>query len=152
MPEMDRHLMAQRLKQLRITNGLTQSEVAGIIGVHKTTIMRWEKGEGTNHIKLPVIAELARIFHATPSYIMGSTDEPLAGEGKKPPRALSKAREANSDGADGIDEDEASAGLKHILAFYGLPWQEYNEALLLKLLRSDLLRNLLINSLNLLQQ
>jgi transcriptional regulator with XRE-family HTH domain len=150
MPEMNRHLMAQRLKQLRIANGLTQSEVAGKIGVHKTTIMRWEKGEGANHIKLPIIAELACILHTSPSYLMGWTDEPLALEEEKPLQAVAQAWEAHTAGY--IGENEASVGLKYLLAFYGLPWQEYNDAILLKLINSDLLRNLLINCLSLLQQ
>ena len=39
--------------------------------MHKSTIMRWENGEGTGSIKLPVIEALASILDVTPAYLMG---------------------------------------------------------------------------------
>ncbi|MCL1905854.1 MAG: helix-turn-helix domain-containing protein [Clostridiales bacterium] len=150
MVDMDHHLLAKRLKQARIFSGLTQSEVAGKIGVHKTTIMRWEKGGGTHHIKIPVISALADIFRVSPAFLMGWTDDPLA-KGEEKPTLLPEGT-FRPDIRDHIGESEANAGLKHLLAFYGLPWQEYDDALLLKLINSDLLRNLLNDCLRLLQQ
>lgn len=150
MAEINHQLLAQRLKQARITRGLTQSEVAGEIGVHKTTIMRWENGSGAHHMKLPVIAALADIFRSSPAYLMGWTDDPLAPEVEKPtPLPASAFR---PDIGIFIGENEASDSLKRLLAFYGLPWQGYDDAVLLKLINSDLLRNLLVNCLSLLQQ
>ena len=150
MPETDPNLLAQRLKQLRINTGFTQSEVAGKIGVHKTTIMRWENGGGTHHIKIPVVAALASIFRVSPAYLMGWTDDPLANDVGKLTQELNDARKPEISGY--IGENEALLGLRHLLVFYGLSWQKYDDALLYKLLNSDLLRNLFANCLSLLQK
>ena len=150
MPETNHHLLARRLKELRISNSFTQSEVAGKIGVHKTTIMRWENGGGTEHIKLPVIAALAGIFRVSPAYLMGWIEEPMPNHDEEMARMLETVYEPYREGQ--IGESEACSCLKFLLAYYGLPRQEYDDALLLKLLNSDLLRNLLSNSLNMLRQ
>jgi len=150
MQEMNHQLMAQRLKQSRITRGFTQSEIAGKIGVHKTTIMRWENGGGTNHIKLPVIAALANMLRVSPSYLMGWTDEPLTPKEEKLSQIMEGVYKPEINGY--VGENEASSGLKYLLAFYGLPWHDYDDALLLKMINSDLLRNFLGDCLSLLRQ
>ena len=70
-------LCAKRLKELRTSHGYTQSDIAEKIGFHKSTILRWENGEGTGRIKLPVLDALARIYGVSPIYIMGITDNPV---------------------------------------------------------------------------
>ena len=71
----DTDLLAARLKATRLERNLTQEEVGNKIGVHKSTIMRWENGEGTGRIKPPVIEALASILDVTPAYLMGWEDE-----------------------------------------------------------------------------
>ena len=40
--------MGQRIKELRIKNGLTQEELGKYIGVQKSAIRKYEKGEVKN--------------------------------------------------------------------------------------------------------
>jgi transcriptional regulator with XRE-family HTH domain len=34
-----------RLRELRLADGLTQSQLADALGVHKRTVLRWEAGD-----------------------------------------------------------------------------------------------------------
>lgn len=55
--------MDTRLKQLRETSGMTQTELAQRLGVGQSTIAMWETGESFPRTdKLP---ELAKIFGCT---------------------------------------------------------------------------------------
>ena len=66
--------MGQRIKELRIKNGLTQEELGKYIGVQKSAIRKYEKGEVKN-IKSSSIKILSKIFNISPSYLM-CIDEP----------------------------------------------------------------------------
>lgn len=44
-----------RLKQMRLKHNLTQAQLAGIIGVDRVTIARWERGK---HEPLPIFRRL----------------------------------------------------------------------------------------------
>lgn len=44
--------MGERIKQLRIANGLTQEELGKYIGVQKAAIRKYEKGEVKNMKKI----------------------------------------------------------------------------------------------------
>ncbi len=58
----------QRLKQLREEKGLSQEEVAKLIGVGRTTYLKYESGENRPVRKLD---ELTRLFNVSSDYIMG---------------------------------------------------------------------------------
>lgn len=60
----------ERLKQLRLLHGMTQTEVSELLGVTHPTIVRYEKGE-VGAMKASVIAKLSEIFHVSPVYILG---------------------------------------------------------------------------------
>lgn len=61
------------LKQLRIDCGLTQQEVADRLGVTKSTISKYEKGQ--RKLKGDAITKLANIYGVEPVYILtGNTD------------------------------------------------------------------------------
>ena len=60
----------ERLKQLRLLNGMTQTEVSELLGVTHPTIVRYEKGE-VGAMKTSVIAKLSEIFNVSPVYILG---------------------------------------------------------------------------------
>jgi repressor LexA len=60
----------ERLKELRLLHGMTQTEVSELLGVTHPTIVRYEKGE-VGAMKASVIAKLAEIFHVSPVYILG---------------------------------------------------------------------------------
>ncbi len=61
--------IGDRIRNLRIEQGLTQEEVGNCIGVNKATVMRYENGE--IDIKRTVAIKLAGALHTTPAYIMG---------------------------------------------------------------------------------
>ena len=61
--------MGERIRQLRLKKGLTQEELGKYIGVQKSAIRKYEKGEVTN-LKRSSIEILANLFNVTPSYLM----------------------------------------------------------------------------------
>lgn len=61
--------MGERIKQLRLANGLTQEELGKYIGVQKSAIRKYEKGEVQN-IKRSSIEILSNLFKVSPSYLM----------------------------------------------------------------------------------
>ncbi len=61
--------MGERIKQLRIANGLTQEELGRYIGVQKAAIRKYEKGEVKN-MKRTSIQILSNLFKVSPSYLM----------------------------------------------------------------------------------
>lgn len=60
-----------RLKQLREAKGLSQAEVAKIIGVGRTTYLKWESGENQPTRKLD---QLSRFFNVSIDYLLGKSD------------------------------------------------------------------------------
>lgn len=66
--------MGERIKQLRIANGLTQEELGKYIGVQKAAIRKYEKGEVKN-MKRSSIQILSNLFKVSPSYLMCIEDE-----------------------------------------------------------------------------
>lgn len=80
--------MAQRIKALRQEKGLTLEQVAGVVGVGKSTVRKWETGMIAN-MKRDKIASLAKALGTTPEYLMGweeqksSPTEPELSEGEK---------------------------------------------------------------------
>ena len=73
MPEDNNDLMAQRIKEWRIKNNLSQEQLAEMLGLQKSAIAKYENGRVVN-IKRSTIANMADIFHCNPSYIMGWSD------------------------------------------------------------------------------
>jgi len=62
--------MGEIIRHLRIQNGMTQEELGNLIGVQKSAIRKYEKGEVEN-IKRSAIKKMAERFNVTPSYLMG---------------------------------------------------------------------------------
>ena len=67
--------MAQRIRELRISQNLTLEQVANEVGVGKSTVRKWETGMIAN-MRRDKIASLAKALHTTPAYLMGWIDEP----------------------------------------------------------------------------
>ena len=61
--------MGERIKQLRLANGLTQEELGKHIGVQKSAIRKYEKNEVKN-MKRSTIETLSKLFKVSPSYLM----------------------------------------------------------------------------------
>jgi transcriptional regulator with XRE-family HTH domain len=67
--------MAERIRTLRLKQGLTQEELGKVIGVQKSAIRKYESGMVEN-IPRSSIKKMADHFGVTPSYLMGWDDEP----------------------------------------------------------------------------
>ena len=59
-----------KIKERRESLGLTLEAVGAELGVHRSTVMRYESGD-TQRISLTVIEKLATILKTTPSNLMG---------------------------------------------------------------------------------
>lgn len=66
--------MAERIKFLREQAGLTQEELGKKIGVQKSAINKYERGEVKN-MKRSSIRILSDLFKVSPTYLMGWDDE-----------------------------------------------------------------------------
>ena len=64
-----------KIKDLRLSLGLTLEEVGNAVGVGKSTVRKWETGDIAN-MRRDKIAKLASALHTTPAYIMGWSDDP----------------------------------------------------------------------------
>ena len=67
---MENENMAQKIKQLRKSKGMTLEDVANIVGVGKSTVRKWETGMIAN-MKRDKIASLAKALNTTPAYLLG---------------------------------------------------------------------------------
>lgn len=63
----------ERLRSLRELRGQSQEEIANLIGVGRTTYLKYESGENKPTRKLK---ELSSLFNVTSDYIMGLSDNP----------------------------------------------------------------------------
>ena len=66
----DTMTMADRIKECRLANNLTQEELAEKLGLQKSAIAKYESGRVKN-IKRVTIDKMATIFNCSPSYLMG---------------------------------------------------------------------------------
>lgn len=62
-----------RIKELRKEKGLTQEQLAKMIGINPVTLSRYETGD--RNPKLDKLLIMSRIFEAQVDYILGNTDE-----------------------------------------------------------------------------
>ena len=62
--------MGDVIKKLREEKGITQEQLGEVIGVQKSAIRKYEKGEVEN-IKRSSIQKMAEYFGVTPCYLMG---------------------------------------------------------------------------------
>lgn len=74
-------IMKQRRKQL----GLTADDVAAALGVSRSTVFRYEKGD-IEKLPTDILDPLSKVLKTTPAYLMGWTDDPETSgvETKKP--------------------------------------------------------------------
>lgn len=64
---------AEKIKELRLTRGLTLEQVANEVGVGKSTVRKWETGMIAN-MRNDKIKALAKALGTTPEYLMGWDD------------------------------------------------------------------------------
>ena len=64
---------AERIKQLRKKKGISQSELAELIGVKNNTVSTWERG--TRKPDFEALSLLSNYFEVSFEYILGSSDK-----------------------------------------------------------------------------
>lgn len=71
---MDKILLGKRIKEARIERHFTLDNLSDAIGLNKSTVSRYERGEIDNP-KLPVIQAIASALHTNPSWLIGKSEE-----------------------------------------------------------------------------
>ena len=61
--------VGQKIKQLRISKGLTQEELGEMLGVKKAAVQKYESGQVQN-LKQSTIKKLCEIFNKYPDYFI----------------------------------------------------------------------------------
>lgn len=64
-------LIGKRINEVRTENKETLEFVGTLVGVHKSTVQRWEQGD-VEKIKLPIIEALALHYNVNPSWLAGN--------------------------------------------------------------------------------
>lgn len=62
-----------RLKELRRDKGMTQEQIANILGCKREVYRRYESGE--RDAPIWVVLKLSRYYETTPNYILGVTND-----------------------------------------------------------------------------
>lgn len=65
--------VGKRIESCRKARGMTLDEVGRLLGLHRSSILRYENGY-TKQIKLVVLERLAEILNTTPEYLMTGFD------------------------------------------------------------------------------
>ncbi len=65
-------ITARRLKECRERSGETLKSIGDLVGVDKSTVMRWERGD-TWKINMPTLQFLADHFHVPLSWLLGES-------------------------------------------------------------------------------
>ena len=61
--------IAEKIKNLRMSIGITQDELAKLLGVRTNSVMEWELGQ-IDSIPLSKIKAMAGLFCVNPSYLI----------------------------------------------------------------------------------
>lgn len=64
---------AERIKELREANGLTQNGMARKLSVTRSTVNAWEMG--TNKPSIDKLADIADLFQVTTDFLIGRSSE-----------------------------------------------------------------------------
>lgn len=86
-------VVGDRIKEMRLKNKMTQTDVANRLGVGKQAIYKYETGAVTN-IPLDNLVAMASIFGTTPGYLAGWSDN---GRPSSENRSLTSASNELSD-------------------------------------------------------
>jgi transcriptional regulator with XRE-family HTH domain len=108
MTENDRKsLIAARIRQARQSAGLSQGQVAKLLGVHRPSVSEIEAGN--RKVSAEEIRKLASVFEVNPAFLLGESPETLRVDDSKIELA---ARELKKLSPDALDK------LLHALAMF----------------------------------
>ncbi|MEW6082241.1 MAG: helix-turn-helix transcriptional regulator [Bacillota bacterium] len=71
---------AERLRQTRISRGLTQERLASFLGVSRSTVAGYEAPSKEREPDFAFLSKLAEILDVTSDYLLGLSDDPAAGK------------------------------------------------------------------------
>lgn len=71
----DSNKVGRRIRERREALNMTQEMLGEKLGLHKSTIQRYESGE-VSRIKLPVVESIAKALLVSPEWLTGITDDP----------------------------------------------------------------------------
>lgn len=66
---MSEKFFGEKLRELRKQNGLTQKELASMVGITKSVVSFYELGDRTP--SPDIVRKLAQIFHVSSDYLLG---------------------------------------------------------------------------------
>lgn len=104
--------VGKRLKLAREKNKITLEEAGNKVGVHKSTILRWENGE-TEKIKLPMLETLANYYNVNPVWLAGY-DVPMEKETSTTDFRYANHNGINTEGLDDNDIEEINRFVEFI--------------------------------------
>lgn len=93
-----RQLIAQRLREARQLAGLSQGQVAKLMGMHRPTVSEIEAGN--RRVNADEIARFAEIFDVASAYLLGEAPDKLAMDD---PKLRLAARELSKLSPDALD-------------------------------------------------
>lgn len=64
----------QRIRDMREDHDMTQTQLAGILGMSQTGYSKYETGE--NDIPTAILIKLAKLYDTSIDYLLGETDNP----------------------------------------------------------------------------
>ena len=91
-----------RIKELRLRQGLKQSELANVASVGQTTISNWEKG--VTEVDTQSLFALADFFNTSTDYLLGKSIYPATK--KEPASSRERLVEEFSNWVDEIPDDK----------------------------------------------
>ena len=68
----------ERLKERRKVQKLTQEDLANKLGVARTTVVGWERGDRTPETDM--LPKITKTLHCTSDYLLGLSDNPMLTE------------------------------------------------------------------------
>ena len=71
---MNTKTLGLRIQSTRLSRKLTIDELAAQVGIHKSTISRYERGE-IESPKIPVVNAIANALQVNPSWLIGKSDD-----------------------------------------------------------------------------
>lgn len=96
MDQNEQQAVGQRLRSARETLGLTQEDVAGALGIQRTSVIAMEAGR--RNVSALELRRLARIYRRTVSWILGEEPDPeLAGDNGALYRATAELSEEDKE-------------------------------------------------------
>ena len=108
-------LIGQRIKSMRIEQGLSIDDLASKLGKNRTTIYRYENGNIEN-LPLSILDSLANALNTTPAYLMGwenSNGVCHGHERNEPPEMKYMVKWITEMGLNSLTEDECLKVLEY---------------------------------------